>query len=195
MSKKKRLGLLPAEANKLGLPTIMDRALAQRYGAQYVHLAAFAIDVDRVYRRSGASDALPFAWEVFLTEVRLLSLLDEAQSDPTPMLEEMCLQVMDLPRRQADPQGVLGAQLPFAVYTSVAHGHLPARLGHCFGGWKKPPADLIDAVAHQFASEGLAARLAEHCLAAALQPPLAEPVREALQAIAARGRSEHDLDA
>lgn len=186
MSKNKRLKLVDPEATKLGRPTIMDRALAQRYGAPYVHLAAFAIDVDRVHRHGPESQALPFAWEVFLTELRIVRLLDEAESDPVPMLEEACLQVMDLPRRQPDPQGVLGAQLPFAVYTAVAHGHLPAQLGHCFGTWKKPPADLIDAVARQFASEGLGARLARHCLAAVLEPRLATPVRAALEAIASR---------
>ena len=33
MSKHKRLGLVDPKATKLGRPTIMDRALAQRYGA------------------------------------------------------------------------------------------------------------------------------------------------------------------
>jgi hypothetical protein len=184
VSKNKRLKLVDPEATRLGRPTIMDRALAQRYGAPYVHLAAFAIDVDRVHRHTPESQALPFAWEVFLTELRIVRLLDEVTSDPTLMLEEVCLQIMDLPGRQPDPQGVLGAQLPFAVYTSVAHGHLPARLGHCFGAWKKPPTELIDAVARQFASEGLGARLAQHCLNAVLDPPLTPPVRSELAAIA-----------
>jgi hypothetical protein len=184
VSKNKRLKLVGAEATKLGRATVMDRALAQRYGAPYVHLAAFAIDIDRVHRQSPESPARPFAWEVFLTELRLLRLLDEATSDPAPMLEETCLQIMDLPHRQLDPQGVLGAQLPFAVYTAVAHGHLPARLGQCFDAWKKPPADLIDVVARQFADEELAARLARHCLDAILDPPLADPVRSELEAIA-----------
>jgi hypothetical protein len=185
VGKNKRLKLVDPEATKLGRPTIMDRALAQRYGAPYVHLAAFAIDVDRVHhRQTPDSQALPFAWEVFLTELRIVRLLDEVTSDPSPMLEEVCLQIMDLPARQPDPQGVLGAQLPFAVYTAVAHGHLPARLGHCFSVWKKPPAELIDAVARQFASDGLGARLAQHCLDAALEPPLTPPVRAELTAIA-----------
>ena len=35
--------------SKLNLPTIMDRTLAQKHGAQYVHLVVFAIDIDRVY--------------------------------------------------------------------------------------------------------------------------------------------------
>jgi hypothetical protein len=190
VSKNKRLELAAPDALKLGRPTIMDRALAQRYGAPYVHLAAFAIDVDRVHRQSPESDARPFAWEVFLTELRILLLLEQAESDPTGMLEETCLQIMDLPRKQPDPQGALGGQLPFAVYTAVAHGHLPARLGHCFGAWKKPPLELIDAVAQQFASSGLGAQLAQHCLSAALEPPLAEPVRAALQQLAEGGRSE-----
>jgi len=186
VGRNKRLKLIDPEAAKLGRATIMDRALAQRYGAAYVHLAAFAIDIDRVHRLSPESASLPFAWEVFLTEVRVLRLLDEASTDPAPMLEETCLHIMDLPRRQPDPQGALGAQLPFAVYTAVAHGHLPSRLGQCFGSWKKPPTELIDAVAQQFARPELAERLAGHCLGAALEPPLAEPVRATLEAIANR---------
>jgi hypothetical protein len=181
VTKNKRLKLVDPKTTKLGRPTIMDRALAQRYGAAYVHLAAFAIDVDRVHRESPESSGLPFGWEVFLTEVRLLQLLDEASTDPAPMLEEMCLQVMDLPR--GDALGALGAQLPFAVYTAVAHGHLPASLGECFRVWKKPPSELIDDVARLFATQGLSARLAAHCLRTPLHPPLAAPVRQTLEAL------------
>jgi hypothetical protein len=186
VSKRKPLGLVDPRATKLGRPTIMDRALAQRYGAPYVHLAAFAIDVDRVHRDGPGSDALPFAWEVFLTELRLRALLDEASADPAPMLEETCLQVMDLPRPAGQGLGALGAQLPFAVYTAVAHGHLPARLGQCFSAWKKPPVELIDEVAQLFSSPGLGAQLTAHCLSAPLTPPLAEPVRQALLALTER---------
>ncbi|HEX6243796.1 MAG TPA: hypothetical protein VFZ61_22935, partial [Polyangiales bacterium] len=63
MSKSKRpLRVVGTKESKLGSATIMDRALAQRYGAPYVHLAAFAIDVDRVHRLEDERSTLPFAW-------------------------------------------------------------------------------------------------------------------------------------
>ncbi len=184
VSKKKGLRVAKPGDQKLGRATIMDRALAQRYGAPYVHLAAFAIDVDRVHRLELEHPAQPFAWEVFLTELRLARFMDEATSDPTRMLEDMCLAVMDLPRPAGDAQGVLGAQLPFAIYAGVAHGHLPSTLGHCFGSWKKPPLDLLEELSELAQRPGLGAALAAHCLTAHLEPPLAEPTRASLTAMA-----------
>jgi hypothetical protein len=95
----------------------------------------------------------------------------------------MCLSVMDLPRPGTDSQGVLGAQLPFAIYAGVAHEHLSASLGSCFHSWKKPPTDLLDDLAALAARPELLATLATHCLEATLDPPLAEPVRAALTAM------------
>lgn len=187
VSKKKGLRVTKPGDQKLGRETIMDRALAQRHGAPYVHLAAFAIDVDRVHRLDLDRPSQPFAWEVFLTEQRLARFMDEAESDPSQMLEDMCLAVMDLPRPVGDEQGVLGAQLPFAIYAGVAHEHLPASLGNCFRSWKKPPTDLLSELDELAARPGLGALLARHCLAAQLTPPLAEPVRVALEAISAEG--------
>lgn len=183
MSKKKGLRVAKPGDQKLGSATIMDRALAQRHGAPYVHLAAFAIDVDRVHRLELDRPTQPFAWEVFLTELRLARFMDEATSDPAQMLEDMCLAVMDLPRPASDAQGVLGAQLPFAIYAGVAHEHLPASLGNCFHAWKKPPTDLLSELTELAARPGLGAQLARHCLQAQLTPPLAEPVRVALDAL------------
>jgi hypothetical protein len=184
VSKKKGLRVAKPGEQKLGRATIMDRALAQRHGAPYVHLAAFAIDVDRVHRLDFDRPTQPFAWEVFLTELRLARFMDEASNDPSQMFEDMCLSVMDLPRPDADAQGVLGAQLPFAIYAGVAHEHLPASLGACFRVWKKPPTDLLSELDALSARPELPKALARHCLAAALEPPLAEPVRSALLAIA-----------
>lgn len=183
MSKKKGLRVVKPGDQRLGRATIMDRALAQKYGAPYVHLAAFAIDVDRVHRLDFERPTQPFAWEVFLTELRLARFMDEATTDPAQMFEDMCLAVMDLPRAASDTQGVLGAQLPFAIYAGVAHEHLPTSLGQCFQIWKKPPTDLLaelDALAQR---PELVATLAAHCLRAQLDPPLAEPVRVALLAM------------
>lgn len=183
MTKKKGLRVAKPGDNKLGRATIMDRALAQRHGAPYVHLAAFAIDIDRVHRLDLESPAQPFAWEVFLTELRLARFMDEATTDPTQLFEDMCLSVMDLPR-DADTQGVLGAQLPFAIYAGVAHEHLPSSLDSCFRVWKKPPTDLLSELAALAARPELPGVLARHCLEAKLEPPLAEPVKSALLAIA-----------
>src|SRR5687767_12121428 len=141
VSKQKRLNVITPKDTKLGRATIMDRALAQRYGAPYVHLAAFAIDVDRVYRSDPDAPGLPFGWEVLLTELRLNAYMDEAVNDPAAMLEEMCLAVMELPPPRGDEPGALGGQLPFAVYVGVAHGELPAVLGNCFHVWRRPPVD------------------------------------------------------
>lgn len=158
----------------------MDRALAQRHGAPYVHLAAFAIDVDRVRLLEGERTSLPFGFEVLLTELRLARYMDETQTDPSGLLEDMCLSAMDL---STSGEGVLGAQLPFAIYAGVAHGHLPTTLGNCFRSWKKPPLELADELGALAAQPGLVSRLAEHCLEAKLTPPLVEPVRTALEAM------------
>jgi hypothetical protein len=188
VTKQKRLNVLRPKDSKLGRATIMDRALAQRYGAPYVHLAAFAIDVDRVHRARPEAPELPDAWEVFLTEQRLKNFMNEAIKDPAAMLEEMCLAVMELPRNEE--LGALGGQLPFAIYVGVAHGHLPAVLGGCFQSWRRPPVDLIDELATLAKDEALLAKLANYCLDARIEPPLVEPVREALYALASSGQED-----
>lgn len=165
----------------------MDRALAQRYGAPYVHLAAFAIDVDRVRERH--PEGQPFGWEVYLTEAQLGRLLETEKRDPTPMLEETCLAILELPRTKQSGPDPLGSQLPFAIYTAVARNILPARLGQCFASWTKPPVDLIDEVARLSKDGGMLARLVDHCLDAVLEPPLIAPVRSALVALLERAPS------
>jgi hypothetical protein len=186
VTKKKGLRVARPADTKLGRATIMDRALAHKYGAPYVHLAAFAIDIDRVHRLEGERSTLPFAWEVYLTEMRLARFMDEATVDPSTMFEDMCLSVMDLPAAR-ETQGVLGAQLPFAFYVGLAHDHLPTRVGTCFQGWKKPPIELIEETGKLAETSGLLAKLAQHCLGAGLEPPLVEPVRVALEAMKSGG--------
>lgn len=182
---RKRLPLVGPADTKLGRATIMDRALAQRYGAPYVHLAAFAIDVDRIRAAHENDPALPFAWEVALTEARIVRMLDEATSDPSVLLEDMCLSVMDQPRT-ADGEDPYGGQLPFALYTGWARGLLPERLESCFYSWRKPPTDLVKDVTRFSDTPGLLARVAAHCLTRPLNPPLVPPAREALEAFAAQ---------
>jgi len=186
MNKRRQLKVVRGSGDqKLGRATIMDRALAQRYGTSYVHLAAFAIDVDRVRERE--SEELPFGWEVYLTETQLAHVMETAQRDPVPMLEEMCLGILEQPRPKHGEASVLGGQLPFAIYTGVGRGLLPARLGQCFASWAKPPVDLIADVEALSKQEGLLASLVEHCLDADVDPPLIAPVREALIALSERG--------
>ena len=98
MTNQKRLKVVGPSDAKLGRPTIIDRALAQRYGTPYVHLAVVAIDIDRVREIDREDGTLPFGWEVFLTERCVLRMVDAASTDPTPLLEDMVLSVMEQPR-------------------------------------------------------------------------------------------------
>jgi hypothetical protein len=182
---RKRLSVLSPADSKLGRPTIMDRALAQRYGADYVHLAAFAIDLDRLRAAHETDPTLPFAWEVALTEHRLTRFLDEAPSDPSQLLEDLCLSVMDLPRPKEADAGPYGTQLPFAVYTGWARGVLPASLESCFAAWRKLPEDLYADVTEILEAPGRVQKLAARCLTLAVTPPLVEPVRAYLEQLAA----------
>jgi hypothetical protein len=178
---KKRLSVVTAGDQKLGRSTIMDRALAQRYGAPYIHLAAFAIDLDRVCEHEGDHSTLPFGWEVWLLERYLEWMFEHpARDDLTSLVEETCLAVMELPRNPPGGASVLGSQLPFAVYYGVARGGVPNALGNCFHAWKKPPVDLLDDMKPLDQDAGLRVRLANHCIGLALQPALIPPVREAL---------------
>lgn len=192
VTKQKRLNVVRPKDTHLGRATIMDRALAQRYGAPYVHLAAFAIDVDRVHRSRPDAPELPFGWEVFLTELRLKAYMDETSADPAAMLEEMCLAVMELPAARGEELGALGGQLPFAIYVGVAHGHLPSVLGSCFQAWRRPPVDLIDELTELAATKGLTAKLVNYCLQAPIDPPLVEPVRVALSGLLSERENKVD---
>ena len=178
MSKDKRLKLLAPKEQKLGRPTIMDRALAQRHGTPYVHAAVFAIDIDRLREHEEERGELPFGWEVYLTECYVARFL--AGEPHVQLLEDMCLHVLDLPRPKGDQPAPLGSQVPFAVYAGVAHGLLPPALGDCFRVWKKPPTDLLDELGTLRADTALLSRLVEFALDADLTPPIAPPVREAL---------------
>jgi hypothetical protein len=181
VSERKRLSVLsPADA-KLGRPTIMDRTLALQYGTDYVHLAAFAIDVDRVRAAYETDPSLPFAWEVALTEVRLVRFLDECSCDPSRLLEDACLAVMDLPRPAEEEAGHYGAQLPFALYTGWARGLLPESLESCFQAWRKLPEDLYGDVTSVLDTAGMTQKLAKRCLSATLNPPLVPPVQAYLE--------------
>lgn len=164
----------------------MDRALAEAYGVPYVHLAVFAIDVDRVrecLEDEGTDDDLPMGWEVFLTERFLETRLDVTTETGRTLVEDVVLAIFDL---APSDDAVFGSQLPFAVWHAVARGVLPTSLEETFRSWKAKPKELGVELDALYASKDETTRaLARRCLDAPLAPPLAPPAREALEALAA----------
>lgn len=173
--------LSPARA-AIEAPTIMDRTLAAAHGARYVQLAAFAIDVDRVYAYSEDPDAapsLPFGWEVFLVQEYLRAHLPPSDPAVLALLEDCCLGIL---AQAPDEQG-FGSQLAFAVQDAVRRGDYPDSLGRAFASWRgrtnKQLARALDALLAE--RERILPQLAKHCLDHAPAPGLAPPTREALQ--------------
>lgn len=179
---KKSLPTADPSLDKLGLPTIMDRALAERHGVPYVHLAVFAIDIDRVREAvEGYDDPRPFGWEVFLAECYLFDRFDPIRRpDEVGLMEDVVLSILD------GAPDALGSQLAFAIYDAIARHRFPQRLEAAFKSWQARPTELQKDLAKLFAEEAQMRRaLAEGCLAVELTPPLAPPTREALIALAA----------
>jgi hypothetical protein len=187
----RRLRTIAAEQTGLGLPTIMDRAVAAAHGVDYVHLAVCAIDVDRVYWLDPKQPGLTFGWEVFLTEWLLLSRLDRRSPSHLDLIEAMCWPlVADAP---GEPR--LGGQIVFAVYDAVQRGALPKGLEKLFVGWRSPPRELLLALqALREPGRNTLHALCHHCLEAELSPPLAPPTREALLQIQSGVLAPPDLD-
>ena len=174
MTRRRKLPLASPDTS-LGLPTIMDRDLAAAHGVEYVHLAVFSIDIDRVYWLEPELASLPFGWEVFLTEWYLLS---RKLGDAGDMLEAICGTLLE----ETPGEPPLGGQLVFAIYDALTRGALPESLRTVFRAWKQPPRELLNSLAGLHARGADAARtLAEHCLNAELEPPLAPPTRAALE--------------
>lgn len=186
---KRSLPRLEPAREGLGRPTIMDRALAARHGVPYVHAAVFAIDVDRVRDATESDDdPRPFAWEVFLTARYLAWRCDPSDEATRSMLEDAVSAVLELPPSE---EGVLGSQLPFAVWALVARGTWPRELESWFRVWKKKPRDLEKDLEPLFAGSGDEERaLARFALSVELDPPLAPPTREALTSMAAEADAE-----
>jgi hypothetical protein len=182
----RRLPTIDPTREGLGRPTIMDRALAQQHGVPYVHLAVFAIDVDRVRECLEDTDAdadLPMGWEVFLTERFLDTRVDASSETGRAMIEDVVLAIFDLPPSE---EPVFGSQLPFAVWHAVSRGVLSKTLEHTFESWKAKPKELGAELDRLYSKVDETTRsLAKRCLDAPLTPPLAPPAREALEAMAA----------
>ncbi len=179
---RRSLPKVAQEQTGLGLPTIMDRALAAAHGSSYVQLAVFAIDIDRVYWLDPEESGLPFGWEVFLTECYLLGSLDTASPEGRDLLESACAFVME----ETPGEPPLGGQLVFATFDALRRRAVPAELSSLFAGWHSPPQDLLQSLTQLWKNpEASMVLLAEHCLRAELTPPLAPPTQQALQAMAA----------
>ena len=160
----------------------MNRVLAAQHGSAYVQLAVFAIDVDRVYVEHSADPRLAFAWEVFVTECYVLGRVAPDDQGALGMLEDACIAVLEQP---PDEQG-FGSQLLFAVYDAVERGFYAQALAAVFARWRKRPRQLrkaLDALWRAPAAE--LAACARACLAQPLEPPLAPPTRQALEAMVA----------
>jgi hypothetical protein len=173
-------------AEKLELPTIMNSALAARYGVAYVRLAAFAIDLDRAYTLVGDDAALPFGWEVFVTECYLLASVDAADEQTRALLEETCLSLLEQP---PDDQGY-GSQLLFAVHHAVQRGWYPSALAAPFRSWRNPPKQLHRALDELWTEPTEVLRaLAIRVLELPLDPPLSPPTRKTLEQMGEGGWS------
>lgn len=160
----------------------MDPALAARHGVPYVHLVVFAIDLDRLREEveQESDDSWPFGFEVFLTEMHLLGMLDPEDESHLELLEDVIASVLEGER------DALGTFLPFAIHDAVRRGALPKRLEESFTSWKKKATPLHAALDGYWASpEVEAADIAMACLEVELVPPLAPPVRDALEAMLA----------
>jgi hypothetical protein len=185
---RRSLPQLGEKKEGLGRPTIMDRAMAARYGVPYVHLAAFAIDVDRARDaldddEVGTRSDLPMGWEVFLTERYLATRVDAREDPLKTMIEDAVLGVFDLP---PSDDAVFGSQLPFAVWHCIERGLYPSELGSVFGAWKTKPKELgrdLDRLMEK--ADENTRRFAKRCLEVSLDPPMAPPSLEALAALAA----------
>jgi len=148
----------------------MDQALAAAHGSSYVDLAAFAIDIDRVYWLDPDDERLPFGWEVFLTERYLSTWTQVHKQAGHDLLLTMCAPLLE--EQPGEPP--LGGQIVFAVYDAMVRGALPDELRELFASWRHAPRDLLRAL-HDLRESGPASlkQIAEHCLGAAVQPPLA----------------------
>gem|GEM_PF-1590229 len=174
----------------------MDRELATQFGVPYVHLAAFAIDTDRVRERFEQvlvdEDQLPFGWEIFLT-AQFIHVAFEAVHEGHRMVVEDAVQaVLDRAHSEEAP---LGAQLPFAAYDLVRRGLWPEDALVLFSQWKKKPDAALAELDPLWADAIVAAgELAHACLQCDLEPPAAQPVQEAWGrfVLAARGAGNSD---
>lgn len=176
------LDTISKEEQGLGRDTIMNPWMAANFGSEYVHLAAFAIDVDRI-QEAVEEDPMakwPDGWEVFLTEYYLLGLLEPMSDEYLFLLRKACEEIVG----DQEAGMLLGAQLPFAVYDASARGFLPEGLKSVFSQWES--VELPEELNEFWNAPNIeAADLAEACLEIELHPPLSPTTRVALEDIMA----------
>lgn len=161
----------------------MSPELATVHGVPFVHLAVFAIDIDRIHAEVADDDDWPFGWEVYLTEHYVLHRMDVDDATRRALLEATLASILD--RRGGDSP--LGSQLTFAVYDAVTRGQLPTELRSAFKGWRKGPRALLASlrILHERGDEALEA-IVDRCLTYDLDPPVAGPTRSALESMGRR---------
>lgn len=185
----RRLPQVHTHAERLEIPTILDRGLAGLYGPDYVRLCAFAIDLDRVYVLQPDAPSLAFGWEVFLTQCFTLARVDVTIEGQHSLLEDTCLSILE---QSPEDQGY-GSQLLFAVYHAVESGLYPDSLRPLFRTWRKRPKQLLKALDSLWshAPEDVLTQHAQHCLSARvaseLTPQLTPSTRAALETMQSRG--------
>lgn len=142
------------EDEGLGIPTIMDKALAARWGPRYVRATAFAIDVDRIERwvqvatqmatqratqrvtqeaQAVTTEIWPFGWEIFVTEKILSKIFDVTEQLDVELLETVVYAIHERVEAHGD---VLGAQWLFAVFDLVSRSIWPPAMLGPISGWK-----------------------------------------------------------
>lgn len=181
----------------------MEPELARRYGSLYVHLAALAIDLDRIaeHVEDEPEDDWPFAWEVFLTEFVFLAKVDLEQAADLALVEEVCASALAASEvamsSGAGSQGPLGAQVLFAAHDAISRGDWPDSLAPLFANWEAD-GTLGEALEPLWeVAETAAADLAALCLKVELDPPIAPTTQALLEAIVdledeGDGASPHD---
>jgi len=175
MKRKAPLPLADEAPKSLGLSTIMSADLASLHGVDYVHIAALAIDLDRI--REGIeidpeAREWPFAWDVYLTELFLLERVNPQVDAHRRLVEDLCWSIFEF--GPGDPR--LGGQILFAIYGAVDSGVWPAEWMRLFDGWPGKPTDLMKELKH-LRSQGSALRveLAQNLLTVPVDPPVAPP--------------------
>lgn len=165
------------DAVGLGQATMMDRDLAAQHGVAYVHLAAFAIDVDRIYGAT-EDETLPLGWEVFLLLAYVLGRFAQESERDRLLLEDTASTL--LASGTGEPR--LGACLAFALHEGTARELLDPSLKALFKRWRSPSKQLKKALDAQFADPtGALVAAATHCLETPLHPPLSPPTVASLQ--------------
>lgn len=190
------LPIATARPEKLGFETVMDRELAAQHGVPYVHLAAFAIDTDRVRERFEEvlveEDQLPFGWEIFLTAQFVHAAFEPTDEGHRMLVEDAVQAVLDRPSGEEAP---FGAQLPFAVYDLVRRGLWPEDALVLFSQWKKKPDLALDELEPLWADAVVAAgEFAHACLQCDLEPAAAQPAQEAWGRFLLAARSAESAD-